>query len=72
MANHITKIRKNAGYKTVKAAAEKLEISAGMLFQVEEGKKKPSPKLGIKMTGIFNCTLEEIFLPFDTTNSENV
>lgn len=69
MANHITKIRKKAGYKTVKKAAEKLEISSGMLYQIEEGFKKPSPNLGIKMSGLFNCTLEDIFLPFNTTES---
>lgn len=68
MANHVTALRKNAGYKTVKEAAEKLEISNGMLFQVEEDLKKPSPKLGIKMSKLFNCTLDDIFLPYDTTN----
>lgn len=51
-------------------AAEKLDISVSMLYQIEGGHKKPSPKLGIKMSKLFNCTLEDIFLPYDTTNSD--
>jgi putative transcriptional regulator len=70
MANHITDLRKQSGYKTAKVAAEKLEISNGMMFQMEQGIKRPSPGLAIKMAKEFNCTLEDIFLPFNTTNSD--
>lgn len=70
MANHITKLREQAGIKTAKKAAEKLNISAGMMYQVEEGIKKPGSLLAVKMTGLFNCTLEDIFLPYITTNSD--
>ncbi|WP_422447867.1 helix-turn-helix transcriptional regulator [Thermoanaerobacterium sp. DL9XJH110] len=69
MANHITKLRKNAGFKTAKIAAKALGISSGMMYQMEGGHKKPSPELAIKMSSLFKCTLEDIFLPFNTTNS---
>lgn len=69
MANHITELRKKSGFKTAKAAAEKLKISHSMMYQIEEGHKQPSASLGIKMAKLFNCTLEDIFLPFNTTNS---
>lgn len=71
MANHITKLRKKAGLQTAKEAAYKLDISESMMYQMEGGYKKPSPNLGLKMSSLFNCTLEEIFLPYNTTNSEN-
>ena len=71
MANHLTELRKNAGFKTAKETAEYLEISEGMVYQMEEGYKRPSSKLAIKMAELFNCSLEDIFLPFDTTNSDN-
>lgn len=70
MANHITKLRKKAGFDTAKDAAEILEISNSMMYQMEGGYKKPSPQLAIKMSKQFNCTLEDIFLPSNTTNSD--
>jgi len=70
MANHITQLRTKAGIKTAKEASEKLKISAGMMYQVEEGVKRPSPTLAIKMSKLFNCTLDNIFLPYDVTNSD--
>ena len=70
MANHITDLRKRAGFKTATEAAEKLNISPSMMYQMEGGYKRPSPDLGVKMAEIFNCTLEEIFLPFVTTQPQ--
>lgn len=70
MANHVTNLRINAGYKTAKKAAKALEISNGMMYQMEGGYKKPGPKLALRMADLFDCTLEDIFLPFITTNSE--
>lgn len=71
MANHISELRINAGIKTAKEAASILEISSGMMYQMELGVKKPSALLAIKMTHLFNCTLEDIFLPYFVTNSDN-
>lgn len=70
LANHITDLRKRAGFKTATEAAEKLNISPSMMYQMEGGYKRPSPGLGVKMADLFNCTLEDIFLPFVTTNSD--
>lgn len=69
MANHITKLRKDAGYETAKEAATKLNISDGMMYQMEGNYKRPGINLAIKMSNLFNCSLEEIFLPFTATNS---
>ena len=74
MANHITELRKKAGYKTAKKAAEALNISTGMMYQMEsstkKNHKKPSPELAIKIADLFKCSLEDIFLPYITTNSD--
>lgn len=70
MANHITELRKKSGFETAKEAAEYLGISDSMMYQMEGGYKQPSPSLGIRMTKIFECTLEDIFLPFDTTDGD--
>ncbi|EKX80480.1 hypothetical protein CFSAN001628_006714 [Clostridium botulinum CFSAN001628] len=61
MSNHITELRKNAGFNTVKNVTSKLEISDSMMYQIEGGYKKPSPNLAIKMSKLFNCTMEDIF-----------
>ena len=71
MANHITELRKKAGFKTAKEIAKILQISSGMVYQMEENIKQPSPKLAIKMTNIFKCHLEDIFLTPATTDSCN-
>lgn len=70
MANHITKLRKKAGFNTAKKAAKALDISNSMMYQMENEYKKPGFKLAIKMADLFDCTLEDIFLPFITTNSD--
>lgn len=71
MANHITDLRKKAGFNTARDAAKGLKISDSMMYQMEGGYKQPSPSLGLKMAELFNCTLEEIFLPFNTTDGDN-
>ena len=70
MANHITALRIKAGIKTAKKAAEQLNISAGMMYQMEEGIKRPSSSLAVKMANLWGCKLDEIFLPYHTTDSD--
>jgi len=72
MANHITQLRAGAGIKTAKEAAQKLGISAGMMYQTEEGLKRPGSLLAIRMAKLFGCRLEDIFLPLHTTNSDKI
>lgn len=50
MANHITKLRIKAGFKTAREAAKQLNISDSMMYQMEGGHKQPSPRLGLDMT----------------------
>jgi putative transcriptional regulator len=70
VANHITKLRTRAGIKTAKEAAKILKISSGMMYQMEGGTKKPGFRLAIRMANLFKCDLEDIFLPFSTTDSD--
>lgn len=70
MANHITDIRLKAGFKTARDAARKLKISTGMMYQMEQGLKKPSSLLATKMASMFECSLDDIFLPYFTTGSD--
>ena len=69
--NHIKQLRKNAGIKTSKEAAKFLNISDNMMYQMERGVKRPSPKLAIAISKVFNCTLEDIFLPYYIANLDN-
>lgn len=62
MANHLTELRKKAGFKTVKETSKLLQISNGMLYQMEEGLKKPGINLAIKISKLYSCSLEDIFL----------
>lgn len=69
MANHITILRKKAGFNTAREAAESLDISNSMMYQLEGGYKKPGSKLAFEMSNKFNCSMEDIILPYITTNS---
>lgn len=71
MANHITTLRNKIGIKTASECAKILNISNNMMYFMEQGLKKPSPQLALKMKDLFNCTLDDIFLPYFTTNSNN-
>ncbi|WP_163195250.1 helix-turn-helix domain-containing protein [Clostridium thermarum] len=70
MANHLTILRKKAGFKNAKEVSNILNISTGMIYQMEEGVKKPGINLALKMTKLYNCKLEDIFLLQNTTNSD--
>jgi len=72
MANHITKLRKEAGIKTAKKAAKILGVSSCMMYYMEAAvdkkhHRKPSSALGEKMARLFDCSLDDIFLPFFVT-----
>lgn len=66
---HLKRLRRKAGYKTAKEVAILLNITSSMVYQMEEGYKRPSLDLGVKMAKLYNCSLEDIFLPIITTNS---
>jgi putative transcriptional regulator len=71
MANHLTELRKKAGFKTVKETSKLLGVSNGMLYQIEEGIKSPGIKLAVKIARLYKCSLEDIFSQPITTNSDN-
>ena len=68
---HLRELRRLAGFKTAKEAAKKLEISLSMLYHAEEGINKPSIKLAAKMTDVYACSFDQIFLPYAVINNHN-
>ena len=62
--NHIKRLRTNANYKTAEKAAEALGVSSSLMRKLECGVKRPSIDLAFRMTEKFNCSLEDIFLPY--------
>lgn len=70
---HIRVLREKAKL-SFEEAKERLEISESMMKKLELGFKRPSIVLGMKMLGVFNCTLDDIFLPYMSqivSNSKN-
>lgn len=68
--NHITELRKKAGYKTLTSCAKDLDITITMLSEVENNNRIPSPYLARRMVEKFNCTFDDIFLPYKFTRSK--
>jgi putative transcriptional regulator len=68
---HMKELRKQAGYKTVTPAAKALGISSTLLYAIEEDIRRPSLNVSFKMIGVYKCTLDDIFLPYITTNCNN-
>jgi putative transcriptional regulator len=64
MANHVTVLRKKAGYKITDELAESLGISKRMLYAIESDQRQPSAKTATKMAKLYNCNLEDIFFAF--------
>lgn len=72
--NHMTVLRKKAGYNSAHDAAKAIGCCYGTIYAIEStGKhcRKPSPMLANKITKVYNCTFEEIFLPYLPTDSCN-
>ena len=61
-------IRKKNGL-SVKDAAQKLEISEQYIYKMEIGKREPGKKLINKMSGVYGCTIEQIFFAIKRTDS---
>lgn len=76
MANHITFLRRNAGFRTGQKAAKKLNISPAMMYQMEacvasKQIRRPGSALAFRMTRLFNCSFDDIFMPFFITSCNN-
>lgn len=69
--NSFRSLRYKAKLENPDKAAEKLKISKSMLYKIERGERKPGRDLIQQMSIVYNCTLEEIFLALNDTESVN-
>ena len=44
----------------IKIAAELLNIKMDTLYKIEEGQRKPSPILKVKMSSLYNCDISNV------------
>lgn len=65
----IQAIRKRAGISS-KEAMEKLKISSSFFYKIEQGVKLPGRQLIVDMSKLYNCSIEEIFLALNATDSD--
>ncbi|MTI48252.1 MAG: helix-turn-helix transcriptional regulator [Firmicutes bacterium] len=61
MSKSFKKLREDANLNT-KKASEKLNISLSMLYKIEQGRRQPSAKLIRKMSNVYKCSTDDIFL----------
>lgn len=65
----IKQLRIKAGLTTDEVVNE-LGISRSMLYKVEQGHRSPSKGLIMRMSSIYHCSIEDIFLGINITNSD--
>ncbi|WP_153721006.1 helix-turn-helix transcriptional regulator [Sporosarcina cascadiensis] len=61
MNNHIKARRVEMGW-TQDGLAEKLDVSRQTIISLEKGKYNPSLVLAFKISNLFGCRIEEIFI----------
>jgi len=66
----LLKARKEAGFTTHEEIAEKLGISRAHYTHIESDTRNPSLGLAMKIVGLLNKSLDEIFLPGDMADEE--
>lgn len=66
-AQHMIDLRTSAGFKTLTDVADVTGISVSMLSMVESGERIPSPESAPKLMKVYNCSYDDIFLPYDFT-----
>lgn len=57
--NHIKQLRLKANM-TIEEAATKAHIRKSYLYAIEEGRKAPGPKLKLKLSKLYGCSIREI------------
>lgn len=60
IGNRLKQLRQKSGIGVIEAA-EQLNISRQHLYYLEQGKRKPSPILALKIAKLYNCTIDEIY-----------
>ncbi len=68
--NPIRRLRDNLGL-SADQAARRAGISTSMWIKVERGERTPSLLIARKIAVALGCTLDDIFLPSDSTQGEN-
>jgi transcriptional regulator with XRE-family HTH domain len=66
-AQHIVDLRAKAGFKTLTEVADVTGVSISMLSMIESGERIPSPESAPKLMKAYNCSYDDIFLPYDFT-----
>jgi len=61
MINHVKEIRVSLGM-TQQELGDLLKVSRQTIFSIETGKYVPSTILSLKITKIFNKSVEEVFI----------
>lgn len=69
MTKNFKELRMQASLDT-KTAAEMLGISLSLLYKIEQGYRMPSRDLILKMSEIYNCSTDQIFLIINLTNGD--
>lgn len=57
--NKFKVLRSKSGLN-IKAAAEQLNIRVDTLYKIEEGQRKPSTLLKLKLAFLYNCNVNDI------------
>lgn len=69
MTKTFKQLRMQASLDT-RTAAEMLEISLSLLYKIEQGYRVPSRDLIHKMSKIYNCSTDQIFLVINITSGD--
>ncbi|PPB49838.1 transcriptional regulator [Arthrobacter pityocampae] len=70
MQNLVHDHRTRLGWSQQKLA-EELDVSRQTVISIERGRFDPSLPLAFRLAAIFGTTLEELFIPDDTTPSRD-
>lgn len=62
MENNLTEYRKERGFSQ-QALADELGVSRQTVISLEKGRYDPSLPLAFKLAALFQCRIEDMFIP---------
>ncbi|KUM29043.1 helix-turn-helix transcriptional regulator [Glutamicibacter mishrai] len=62
MENNLTEYRKERGFSQ-QALADELGVSRQTVISLEKGRYDPSLPLAFKLAALFQCRIEDLFIP---------
>ncbi len=65
---NLQQLREKNGY-TQKQVAELTEVAVNYIYMLEKGMRNPSDSLKEKLSRLYKCSIEEIFLAIKLTKS---